>query len=524
MVHEDEPGFAVGAESAADRRRVVPFYRDCRVERGHRRNPVAEVLQEEVHQVQEPVGGTDFAVLGDWRLEVVGQHRDVVRIAGRLRFLERGELSDRVRAAVVHVVTGQIAAASDLDECGRVNVERPDDVASVVGAFEAAAELAGRKGIAFVGHPPAVASRPVDWHQVRADGGVVPHPVEEEMRRGRERPRAGVPRRVAVAAEDRQHARERDARTLRGVPACGGEERRVHAAFDGDRAERIEMGCVAGEFVFKLESDDRAAVGIEEAAEFLPDRAVPAADLGQIAVVVRAEPERFFHEPVGESAIAGFAVDPGAGTDDDFEALFLRLQHEVADREVAGEVEFAFDFLMMDPEKISRNDRDAARLQFRELGGPLFAGHAREMKLAHDRDPRFAVPDEIQAVYADGAAAGIRPAEIEVVREDFRLDERLERAADRLWRIRGLVSPERRKPGICCGKDCGGHKKRSCQVRFHWAAPGSDRGMKSLLRHNITRKRRHGKSLPRFRLEKRGCPVQKCSIGHSGMDSRKDLP
>ena len=99
----------------------------------------------DMHQVQKPVGGADFAVLGDRGLEVVGEHRDVVRIAGRLRFLERGELADGVGPAVVHVVAGQVAAAADLHERGR-NLE---DVAFGQRKVAARDLLSGRHEVHF---------------------------------------------------------------------------------------------------------------------------------------------------------------------------------------------------------------------------------------------------------------------------------------------------------------------------------------------------------------------------------------
>ena len=230
------------------------------------------------------------------------------------------------------------------------------------------------------------------------------------------------------------------------------------------------MGGVAGELVFQLDADDRAAVGVEEPLKLLPDRAEPAAHLGEIPLVVRAEPERLFHKPVGETAVAALAVRPRAGTHDNLEALFLRLKHEIADGEIAGETEFALDFFVMDPEEIGGNDVDAARFQFRELGGPLVAGDARKMQFAHDRDPRLAVAHEVQAVDADLAAGRILSAEIQVVREDFRFGVGLERAADRRGGVQGGGGLGG-ESGIGGGEDCGGHKKRSCQMGFHWLAP-----------------------------------------------------
>lgn len=54
--------------------------------------------------------------------------------------------------------------------------------------------------------------------------------------------------------------------------------------------------------------------------------------------------------------------------------------------------------MMVIPENIGRDDVDAAALHFEKLLAPFGFRITREVKLTHDRQPRFAITEEAAAI------------------------------------------------------------------------------------------------------------------------------
>jgi len=119
-------------------------------------------------------------------------------------------------------------------------------------------------------------------------------------------------------------------------------------------------------------------------------------------------------EPVGEAAVAGFAVIPGAGPQPDVHTVLGAELDEVAKVAAAAPVEVAFDLFVVDPDDVGGDDVDAGGLHLEDLVLPLRLGEPGEVEFAHDREPGLAVEHKIAAIHLERVAVGGDAAEMEV--------------------------------------------------------------------------------------------------------------
>ena len=203
MVDKHKAPFPIGAQGVPQGSAVLRRDKALGLHRLHGGEQLPEVLEEQVQQVQQAVLAPCLPVLGEGRLEIVGEGRAVVGIAGLLGLVEGAKASQLVGAAVVHIVAGQVVPRPQLAQGQGVHVHGPDAGPPVVRHLDAPAQLAGGKGVALVGEAPAVWAGLGDL--IGADSGVVAHPVEGEGVGGRQRLQGAGPGGVGVGAKDRQH-------------------------------------------------------------------------------------------------------------------------------------------------------------------------------------------------------------------------------------------------------------------------------------------------------------------------------
>ena len=417
MVDKDEAGGSVRPQTAAQ---CLPVLRR-RMGEGtdifHAGQFAAEVGGQQMEQVEPPVLGAGFAVLAQRRGKIIVEDRVVVGVAGGAGFLQGGVPADGVGAAVVHIISDQVVAASQLDEREGVGVHAGDPHPAVVGGLLARADLAGSEGVTVIGQLPAVRRGGVQ--QVGAHRRVVAGGVEQILRREGQRIAVLGPGGVGIGRKDRQHLRRRDARPADRVPARDSVERHLEPFLHRDPFERREMVAVVHQLVFQLDADNRPAVAVEQAADLPVDAAVPCPDQRQIGRVVLPQRDALVQQPVGESAVAAFAVGPGADAQHHIQPGPAAAQHEPAHVQPAGEPQLPFPLLVVNPEQIGGDHRDAARLHLAELGLPLCGVAAGKMELAHDGQPGLSAPGQAETVDFDPLPAGVAPAQMQVSVQDF---------------------------------------------------------------------------------------------------------
>src|ERR1700689_5918632 len=104
VVDEEKSSLAIAAAGAAPWTRIPgAFGRLLRQKCHHRRKLWPEFIVKLMQQFQFAERRMHLSVFAQRRLKVVGNLREIVGISRRMSFLERGELSLRVRAAVKHI-------------------------------------------------------------------------------------------------------------------------------------------------------------------------------------------------------------------------------------------------------------------------------------------------------------------------------------------------------------------------------------------------------------------------------------
>src|SRR5690606_12598247 len=128
-----------------------------------------------------------------------------------------------------------------------------------------------------------------------------------------------------------------------------------------------------------------------EALEPSDGLGVERADQGEVGGVVGAGPQAALEKPVGEAAVAGLAVRPGAQADNDVEAVPGGGLDEGAQVAVAAPAETAGLGFVRLPEDVGGDGVEAAGAGVPERLGPAFARQARIVDLAADGEPGPAV-------------------------------------------------------------------------------------------------------------------------------------
>ena len=264
----------------------------------------------------------------------------------------------------------------------------------MVGGLEARAQLAGGEGVALVGEAPAGAVGVVKG--VHPDRRLVACGVEGEVDGGGKLLCRLRPGRVGVAAEHGEELVHGHFRAVAAVPAGGGPEGHVKAHALGEPFQRQEVFGVVHKLVFYLDADDGSAVLVKEALHLLVYVPVPYLRLLHVAGVVVPDLEGLFQYPVGEAAVAGLAVAPGAYADDDVEPGGLGVCDEFSQVPVAGEVEAPLRFLVVYPEDVGGDGGYASGAHFGKLPRPVFAPVADIVVLPHHADPGLAVTLDIK--------------------------------------------------------------------------------------------------------------------------------
>ena len=212
-----------------------------------------------VRQHPDPAPGVgDLSVLPERRIEIIRQHRQIVRIAGRARLLQCGQFSLRIRPAVIHVIAEQIAAASQLDHRHTGSIIRRRNRPPVVRHLQAAAQLRRE-----IGEPVHVKRKSLAQSVVRADPVIVALGGKDIIAARLDLRQPLIPGRFTIAAHDRQHSAGH-----RAAPAGRRVNRNVIADFPGHFEQRPHMPFTffAGQpaamsvLILDLHADDRSAV------------------------------------------------------------------------------------------------------------------------------------------------------------------------------------------------------------------------------------------------------------------------
>lgn len=198
------------------------------------------------------------------------------------------------------------------------------------------------------------------------------------------------------AAPGRAAARRRPIRSRStGSRACR-RTRRDLAASPGAarcRTARCRPGC--------RRSAPPGSPGCGTGPHLLLDRAVPALDMGEIRRIVRAVRDRKLLQPVGETAVARFAMRPRADPQHDLQARPIRELDESAHVAVPVPSDLALDVLVRVPDQVGREHRDAAGAHLAQFALPPLGPVAAEMVFAHDGDPRPPVDRHVSGRDAD---------------------------------------------------------------------------------------------------------------------------
>ena len=278
----------------------------------------------------------------------------------------------------------------------------------MVGDVHAASQLASGEGQVVLGPAGAGGGDAVEgFAQVGADAQVVAHLRVAEVE-GRE----GGPLHFLVLPEPlgvRAVQREQRVGDLRAAPSGRGPDRHAQAQLRGDRSERRQVLRLVVQLVVHLRADDRAAVGVGQALQLGDDLGIEGAHEREVVRVVRARLQAALQEPVGEAAVAVFAVAPRSDADDDVESMGGGEFDEGAQVEIAAPVETTGLGLVGGPEDIRRNGVEASGAGVPEDFIPALARQTRVVDLAGDRHPGASGALEPSAVHLDpvGGALGL---------------------------------------------------------------------------------------------------------------------
>ncbi len=237
IIHENKSAFSIGTNAPAQGVKIIfPMRTLVRHGRRHSGQSRTPFMEEKMEASQEMVLLADLTILAQGRLKVVVFNGHVVPIPRGLRFHQGGQFAFGIHAAVIHVVAGQGAARTELDERGGLGVLGIDKDAPVVAVHHAAANFAGEIRVLFSVRRVQGAS----FARNLTGGGIIhakigkmkPFPIAG--RHGCEFP---IPKAFRIDAVERNQFAERHA--PRGfIPAGPGEDRRVESRFPAHAFER----------------------------------------------------------------------------------------------------------------------------------------------------------------------------------------------------------------------------------------------------------------------------------------------
>ena len=362
---------------------------------------IRKALAQVVQHPQAMPTGANLPILAKRSLIIVVQLRVLVLVQ------ERRFLAHRVRAAAVHIVAQQVAAAAQLDVRQRIHALKGENEAVVVGAEHTAHHFAASVGaiLRVVARLEVVGGAHIVVVVVAVDvfrrGGVFALALGED------------PRLVGVAAPQRERLVDGGACA---APCRAGVERRVQPDLFHDVLDvhHVLVAAVAARHPFKgsagrhlprrggvhilvvqLGRHHRAALLVVHTINLLVDGLEVAAHAIVEALVAAAHLKGFAVQPIGQCAVAHLTVAEGANAQDHIQAvLFAKLQ-ELADVAHAIPAEGSLHFLVDVPEHIGGYDVQAAHLGFDEGIFPLFLSNAGEVDFAADTEERLVIHGHI---------------------------------------------------------------------------------------------------------------------------------
>ncbi len=152
-------------------------------------------------------------------------------------------------------------------------------------------------------------------------------------------------------------------------------------------------------FIFNLDADHRPSVLAHHALGLFRQLRPVTAHMGQIPWIVLPQGEPALNQPVGETAVAAFAVIPRPDPQPHRHLQCSAGFQKTPQIPGAGEVPLVLLFFMVNPENIAGNDSDAACPHFEDRFPPLVRMPAGKVELPHHRQDRPAVLQQIPAVH-----------------------------------------------------------------------------------------------------------------------------
>src|SRR5271163_4862273 len=121
---------------------------------------------------------------------------------------------------------------------------------------------------------------------------------------------------------------------------------------------------------------------------------------------------------------------------------------------LAGPIELAFDFLVMNPEDVCGDDLHTSSLHFQDFFFPVRFGVAGKVELAHHGQPRLGILNDVAAVDGKGVSGFGDATQMEET--SFRGRDRSLRI-NRNDRVRGLL--ETKRQDCKCRKESQAHRR-----------------------------------------------------------------
>src|SRR5208282_338616 len=172
-------------------------------------------------------------------------------------------------------------------------------------------------------------------------------------------------------------------------------------------------GTLLPVFVLKLYADDGATVLPEQALKLLANFSIKALHVRKIRRVV--SPRRsLFQKPIREASIPHLPMCPWSHPGKYIHSVFPAKLHEVVEIALSRPIKLAFNFLVMNPKYVRRDDLDPTRLHFQNLFFPIPFWIAGKMELPHHREPRLPIKRQIPAIDLDFMAAGRLCAHLQI--------------------------------------------------------------------------------------------------------------
>src|SRR5271170_1026174 len=201
--------------------------------------------------------------------------------------------------------------------------------------------------------------------QVAADILVTSYCCEEKIRVRRQLVQTAAPKRISVTSEDGKKILRR---YFGGIPGRGRVIGCVDPSFADELQKRQHVFCtlswaVAMVLVLDLYADNWPTLLPIQPIRLLADLFEETLDVIEILRIVLAR-FTFFDQPIGQAPIANFAVCPRSDTNPHVHAMFGTQLDKFAQAALSPPIELAFNFFMMDPEDIGRDDLYATGFHF----------------------------------------------------------------------------------------------------------------------------------------------------------------